>query len=83
MCCENFVYTVYMFQAMGRWMEAAESDFENVFQVMSSSLATVRRQDDRDGGDDSDDSDDTLTLCDEDLASECDVLLETLETDTE
>ena len=69
------IFLILFYQALGNWIEAAESDFENVFQV--------REVDDQGAEDDDDeDSDDTLTLCDEDL-SDCDVLLETLDADTE
>ena len=55
-------------------MEAAEADFDTLFQVTSS-------RDDNDDNDD--DDDDTLTLCDEDLTECCEMLLEDLGSDTE
>ena len=68
-----------MCQALGNWIEAAESDFENVFQVSADHPPGASHLDD---DDDDDDDSDTLTLCDE--ADEFgDVLLETLDTDTE
>ena len=72
-----------MCQALGNWIEAAESDFENVFQVSADQPPGHSHHDDASHDDDDDDDDsDTLTLCDE--ADEFgDVLLETLDTDTE
>jgi hypothetical protein len=60
---------------MTKWVEAAEADFDTLFQVTSDN-------DDNDDDDDDDDDDDTLTLCDEDL-TECDMLLEDLGSETE
>ena len=78
---ERFV--LVMCQALGNWIEAAESDFENVFQVSADQPPGNSHHDDASHDDDDDDDDsDTLTLCDE--ADEFgDVLLETLDTDTE
>ena len=78
---ERFV--LVMCQALGNWIEAAESDFENVFQVSADQPPGDSHHDDASHDDDDDDDDsDTLTLCDE--ADEFgDVLLETLDTDTE
>jgi hypothetical protein len=56
---------------MGKWVEAAEADFDTLFQVTTTSDDVI--------DDDDDDDDDTLTLCDDDL-TECndDMLLEEL-----
>ena len=71
---------------MKSWMCEAETDFESVFQVTSSCTHHHHANHDNadgDGDDDGDDDDDdTLTLCDEDL-SDCDILIENLESDTE
>ena len=73
---EVHICMVFCLQAISKWVEAAEADFDTLFQVTSVH--------DEDGGDDDDDDDDddTLTLCDEDL-TECDMLLEDLGSETE
>jgi hypothetical protein len=65
---------------MSKWVEAAEADFDTLFQV--SDNATDKGDNDDKDADDDDDDDDTLTLCDEDL-TECEMLLQDLESDTE
>jgi len=73
-------YLYFHPQAMSKWVEAAEADFDTLFQV-SDATHSGDNDDDDDGGD-NDDDDDTLTLCDEDL-TECEMLLGDLGSDTE
>jgi hypothetical protein len=69
---------------MSKWVEAAEADFDTLFQVSDNSNDKGVENDDEDDKDaaDDDDDDDTLTLCDEDL-TECEMLLQDLGSDSE
>jgi hypothetical protein len=70
-------------QAMSKWVEAAEADFDTLFQVSDTATDKLVEDDDADDKDaDEDGDDDTLTLCDEDL-TECEMLLQDLGSDTE
>jgi len=66
-------------QAISKWVDAAESDFDSMFQVMSDMIGISEAIHEDDGGGSDDDSDtDTLTFVDDDK-TECDVFLDELD----
>ena len=66
-------------QAISNWVDAAESDFDSMFQVMSDMIGISEAiHEDDDGGSDDDSDTDTLTFVDDDR-TECDVFLDELD----
>ena len=67
-------------QAMSKWVDAAESDFDCLFQVNSDIIGITNAihimEDDNDDADDSDS--DTNTIVDDDR-TECDILIDDLD----
>ena len=66
-------------QAISKWVDAAESDFDSMFQVMSDMIGFSEAiREDSDTGSDDDSDTDTLTIVDDDR-TECDVFLDELD----
>eukprot|EP00090_Calanus_glacialis_P001102 TRINITY_DN10775_c0_g1_i5.p1 TRINITY_DN10775_c0_g1~~TRINITY_DN10775_c0_g1_i5.p1 ORF type:complete len:650 (-),score=199.32 TRINITY_DN10775_c0_g1_i5:285-2234(-) len=66
-------------QAISKWVDAAESDFDSMFQVMSDMIGISEAiREDNDTGSDDDSDTDTLTIVDDDR-TECDVFLDELD----
>ena len=72
-------FTSHVQQAISKWVDAAEADFDSMFQVIVDVLRiTEAIHEDAEAGSDSDS--DTLTLLDD---VECDLLLDDLGSDTD
>ena len=67
-------------KAMNKWVDAAESDFDCLFQVNSDIIGITHAIHimDRDNLDDDDDDSDTKTIIDDDK-TECDILIDDLD----
>ena len=66
-------------QAISKWVDAAESDFDSMFQVMIDMIGISEAiREDNDAGSDDDSDTDTLTIVDDDR-TECDVFLDELD----
>ena len=67
---------------MSKWVDAAESDFDCMFQVNSDIIGITNAihimEDDNDDADDSDSDSDTNTIVDDDR-TECDILIDDLD----
>ena len=78
-CIHFSLYINIPTQAISKWVDAAESDFDSMFQVMSDMIGISEAiHEDDDGGSDDDSDTDTLTFVDDDR-TECDVFLDELD----